>query len=113
MINQKEYLESVKSMRNHTKRLEREGDYWTQEERDKLVWMFNRGEGITEIAIQFQRTEPAVIQQIEKLDLYQRKENPSRCRNSMKPLACLCDTCRADKTACPRCVACVNAQEGI
>ena len=61
MINQKEYLESVKSMRNHTKRLEREGDYWTQEERDKLVWMFNRGEGITEIAIQFQRTEPAVI----------------------------------------------------
>ena len=112
MINEQEYFETVKSMRNHTKRLEREGDYWTQAEREKLVRMFGCGEGITEIAIQLQRTEPAVIQQIEKMDLYQRKENPSRSRNNDTPPSCLCNTCRADKTVCPRCVACVKAREG-
>lgn len=113
MINEREYSETVKSMRNRTKRLEREGDYWTQEEREKLVRMFGNGEGITDIAIQLQRTEPAVFQQIEKLDLYQRKENPIRHRNDPKPPSCLCDACQADETACPRCTSCVNAQEAV
>lgn len=113
MITNQEYLETVKSMRNRTTRLEREGDYWTQEEREKLVVLFDSGEGITDIAVQLQRTEPAVFQQIEKLDLYKRKENPVRHRDQFKPRGCLCDRCRLDVASCPRSAACVEEQEGI
>ena len=58
--------EAVTSMRNHTVRMDREGDYWTEEEKEQLVKLFREGEGITAIAIRLQRTEPAIMQQIEK-----------------------------------------------
>lgn len=108
MITNQEYLETVKSMRNRTTRLDREGDYWTQGEREKLVVLFDSGEGITDIAVQLQRTEPAVFQQIEKLDLYKRKENPVRHRDRFKPRSCLCDRCRLDVVSCPHSAACVE-----
>ena len=60
-----EYDESVKNMRNRTVRLDREGDYWTEEERETLIQKFHEGEGITAMALQLQRTESAIIQQIE------------------------------------------------
>lgn len=113
MITNQEYLETVKSMRNRTTRLDHEGDYWTQEEREKLARLFDSGEGITDIAIQLQRTEPAVFQQIEKLDLYQRKENPSRRRNDSPPSSCLCDRCRIDVASCPRRMDYLKEQEGM
>ena len=102
MITNQEYFETVKSMRKRTTRLEHEGDYWTQEEREKLSILFDSGAGLTDIAIQLQRTEPAVFQQIEKLDLYQRKEHPSRRRNDPLPSSCLCDRCRIGVTSCSR-----------
>lgn len=68
------YEESVKSMRNRTIRLDRHGDYWAAEEKEKLVRKFNEGEGITAMALEFQRTESAIIQQIETMDLYGRKK---------------------------------------
>ncbi len=75
-MGEKEFTESVKSLRKRTKKLEHEGDYWTQEKREKLTQMLDvELKGITDIAILLQRTEPAVAQQIEKLDLHQRKEN--------------------------------------
>lgn len=45
------YEESVKNMRNRTVRLDREGDYWTAEEKEELVQKFNEGEGITAMAL--------------------------------------------------------------
>lgn len=113
MITNQEYLETVKSMRKRTTRLDHEGDYWTQEEREKLVVLFDSGEGITDIAVQLQRTEPAVFRQIEKLDLYKRKENPVRHRDQFKPRGCLCDRCRIDVTSCPRRMDCLKEQEAI
>ena len=113
MITSQEYLETVKSMRKRTTRLEREGDYWTQEEREKLTRLFDSGAGLTDIAIQLQRTEPAVYQQAEKLDLYQRKEKPARHRNGPPPSFCLCDRCRIDVTSCPRRINCVKEQEDM
>ena len=114
MITSQEYLETVKSMRKRTARLEREGDYWTQEEREKLARLFDSGAGLTDIAIQLQRTEPAVYQQAEKLDLYQRKEKPARHRNDPPPPSfCLCDRCRVDVTSCPRRIDCVKEQEDM
>lgn len=58
--------EMIKSLRNRTVRLEHEGDYWTAEENERLKSMFSDNLGISEIALTLQRTEPAVMQQIEK-----------------------------------------------
>ena len=113
MITNQEYLETVKSMRKRTTRLEREGDFWTQEEREKLTRLFDSGAGLTDIAIQLQRTEPAVYQQAEKLDLYQRKEKPARHRNDSSPSSCLCDRCQLDEASCPRSVDCTKEQEAV
>lgn len=73
-----DYTESVKNMRNLAVRLDREGDYWTADERELLVQKLCEGEGITAMALELQRTEPAVIQQIEALALFGRKKkNPT------------------------------------
>ena len=113
MINDTNYREAVQSMRNRTTRLDREGDYWTDDEKEKLRFLFNNGEGIKEIAIQLQRSEPAVMQQIEKMDLYNRKENPRRCRSAPKMPHCLCEDCQLDRAFCPHCTACAGGQEAV
>lgn len=97
------FLESVRSMRNHESCLERAGDYWSDEERERLREMFDDGIGISEIAIRPQRTEPAVFQQIEKMDLYQRKTRPTRRKSvNSKDCNCHCPICEVDKQSCPR-----------
>ena len=69
------------------------------------------GVGITEIALELGRTEPAVYQQIEKMDLYGRKQNPQRQRNGKKPPECLCDRCMADPALCPLRIQCGVVKE--
>lgn len=113
MINEHGLREAVQSMRNRTTRLDREGDYWNDDEKEKLRFLFNNGEGITEIAIQLQRSEPAVMQQIEKMDLYQRKEYPQRSRNTSRAPRCLCENCSLDRAFCPRCTAYTGEQEAV
>lgn len=103
----------VKAMRKRTTRLEREGDYWSEEERRQLTSMFEEGYGLTEISIYLQRTEPAVMQQAEKLDLYHRKDNPSRRRSIPKAPACLCSICELDARSCPFCEAYLAVKEAI
>ena len=79
--------EGVINMRRRTVRLDREGDYWTDEEKQKLVQKFMEGEGITAIALELQRSESAIYQMIEKLDLYNRKVSLSvgnRFRNLLR-----------------------------
>lgn len=104
-------VEIVKNMRQRTTRLDREGDYWTEEEKAQLKSMFEEGIGITEIAMVLQRTEPAVMQQIEKMDLYQRERYPQRRKSVPKAPACLCSTCMLDRSFCPRCEARETTQE--
>lgn len=93
-------------MRNRTKRLDREGDYWSDDEREQLQAMFSEGIGISEIAVRLQRTEPAIFQQIEKMDLYDRKNNRLRSPRTPKPSSCLCGICQLDSAACPRVCTC-------
>lgn len=107
-------IQITKNMRSRTMRLEHEGDYWGDDEKRQLQEMFEDGVGITEMAIRLQRTEPAVNQQIEKMDLYGRKGNPIRFRrprNSRDASACLCERCGADPALCPRCEAAAAVQE--
>ena len=102
MINEHDYQEAVKSMRGRTSRLEREGDYWTADEKTHLQTMFEAGIGLTEMAILLQRTEPAVIQQVGKMDLYRREACPRRRRSVPKAPRCLCTACGLDPGFCPR-----------
>ena len=104
--------ESVINMRKRTVRLDREGDYWTDEEKAILVQKFETGEGITAIALELHRSEPAVCQMIEKLDLFNRKSQPQRRKSLPKPPVCLCENCQLDPALCPHCIHSVAASEG-
>ena len=112
MMNQNEYREAVRNMRQSPALLERSGDYWSDDDKEKLERLFNEGVGITEIAMILQRSETAVVQQIEKLDLYDRKRYPTRQRNCAAAAKCLCDTCIAAPAVCPLRSACLCSREG-
>ena len=86
MKNEKERLESIKQMRLGTSQLDREREYWTLEEREQLIRMYTSLVGITEIAIQLQRRESAIIQQIVKLGLFDLAENIPHRQRSEKSL---------------------------
>lgn len=103
--------EMIRRHRNGTIRFDREGEFWRDDEKLKVKMMFEEGYGISEIAIDVGRTEPAVMQQIEKMDLYQRAQNPKRHRAPPKAPVCLCSTCSLSPSLCPRCEARVAAQE--
>ena len=111
MRSEEAFQESVRSMRHQTLRADRAGDYLTDDDKNRLRILFDSGVGITEIALELGRTEPAVYQQIEKLDLYGRKQNPQRQRNGKKPPECLCGRCGNDPTSCPLRMQCSVAKE--
>lgn len=67
----------VIAVRRGEVKLAQEGKYHTQDEFDKVSLLFKKGQGITEIALEIQRTELATIQIVEKLDLFERKRSLS------------------------------------
>lgn len=101
-------FQNVINMRRGTVRLEREGNYWEEDEKEFLAELFNEGVGITQIASLLQRTEPAIMQQIEHMDLYERKQYPKRRRSLIKRAGCLCKrcsqylTCQCSPERCPK-----------
>lgn len=111
MLNEQDYTNTVKNMRKSAVRLERQGDYWSEEDKENLSKMFSEGVGITEMAVVLQRSESAVMQQIEKQDLYLRKQYPCRQKNCSTPAKCLCDACIVDLALCPLHSACLNVRE--
>ena len=99
MINEEEFRQSVLIMRSKGEKLDREGEYWSDEERGFLQSLFDSGTGITAIAIILQRTELAVIQQAQLMDLFtpphkKRKYSPRQPK-------CLCCNCKLDPALCP------------
>lgn len=98
MMNDKR--QQLQKLRNRMIRPEREGEYWTENEVATLTRKFCEGAGISEIAVALRRSEPAIMQQIEKLDLFDRKENPRRQRVA-RQLNCLCGRCGNDPALCP------------
>ena len=66
MRSEEAFQESVRSMRNQTLRADRAGDYWTDDEKNRLRILFDSGVGITEIALELGRTEPAFISRARK-----------------------------------------------
>lgn len=58
----------------------RQRDYWKEEERQMLQDMFYEGEGISDMAITFHRSEVAIINQINSMQLYEKVRNPRQKR---------------------------------
>ena len=112
MLNENELRKTVIRMRKRMIHFEHEGDYWSEDEKEQLVLMFESGCGITDMAIALQRTEPTICQQIEKMDLYRRKENVQRRKNAERKNGCLCSRCTADRSLCPRCINFEHFTEG-
>lgn len=52
------------ALRNGEIPSERSGEYWEEDEKSKLKRMFWNGAGISEMAVDLQRSENAVIQQL-------------------------------------------------
>lgn len=92
--------EEIVSLRKGEKRPERSGEYWSKEERQALIRDFIDGEGISEMAVKYQRTEPAVMQELKNADMF---ENQSRYRRKNRThgavAGCHCPTCTLN--ACP------------
>ena len=63
------------------------GDYWSEDDRQRLKSMFEEGEGISEIALRLERSESSVFQQLVSMDMFAdskisrtRKRSPSGCK---------------------------------
>lgn len=109
MISEKEFNQAVINMRTKTCKLEREGEYWTPEEREQLVEMFHEGIGMTKIAVILQRTEVAAMEQAKLLGLY--PAFAPKKRSAKRHLRCLCPDCKKDPSFCPHCKAYPETQE--
>ena len=102
-MTEEEYTQRVKDMRNRVVTLDREGKYWSDDDVKTLRAMFRGGTGITEIAVRLCRSETAIIQETEKLGLFERKYPPRLCTRGKAsvPNGCLCGKC-PEKGNCPR-----------
>lgn len=58
--------------------------YWTDEEREKIIDMHQNGVGISEMAVIFQRSEAAIFNQINHLELNRRTRSPNKSSNECK-----------------------------
>ena len=94
-------IEQIKALRSHAARPARENTYWSSGECEFLRTMYHDGTGITDIAILLQRSETAIMQQILKLDLFDRQSYPMRRKKKPK-YHCLCERCRLPEGECPR-----------
>lgn len=99
MLNDYEFRQTVMNMRNKVVLLEREGEYWSDEEREQMRCLFESGTGLTTIAMILQRTEMAVIQQGMLMNLF----SPPHIRKQYvhKPPRCRCPNCKVEPAQCP------------
>lgn len=106
----KEIKEQTIAMRTGELKMEREGTYWSNEERSYARQQFYDGIPINEIAIELQRSETAVQQQV--LPLYVRPpENTRKRQNAPRDAVCLCSNCTCDRSLCPLCQVYQQMQE--
>ena len=76
---------------------ERSGEYWTDAEKDELIRLFQDGDGISQIAMNLQRSENAIVQQLMVLGVMI-PTGTSRTRSS-RERKCHCPQCK--KWECP------------
>lgn len=86
--------DAIGRMRNNAIPIERNGDYWSKEECEKVAELFYQNYGITEIALNMQRTERAIYQQIIKQELFEAKNR--KCQE--RKVKCICSKCPVSNT---------------
>ena len=103
-MNPEEIKQKTMTMRSGMVRMLRDREYWTAEDIETLKNEYYAGTSTNEIAIMLDRSESAVYQKIEQLGLCIRSADASRRRNgTAKECVCLCESCKCDLSACPRC----------
>lgn len=103
-MNSEEIKNKTIAMRNGELPLLRDGEYWTDDERRRVQIMFEEGKPVNEIALELQRTERAVYQQISSMNLYViSPEKMRKHKSGPKEPVCLCSACSCDRSLCPRC----------
>ena len=91
-------VNEIIAMRMYGEGLDNDGQYWSEQDKKKLEDRFAEGVGITEIAMEFKRSEPAIVQMLMKGDHF-RTEIKSRNRSN-RGQRCLCGRC-PDCELCP------------
>lgn len=89
--------EQVRKMRDRTEPVDRQQEYWTDDELQRLESMFYEGVGITDMALTLQRSEMAVVNRI--TGYYRRVRAPRQYRAE-----CQCRKCAYyidGKCTCP------------
>ena len=69
---------------------QKQTSYWSNEEKAELETMFYKGVGITEMALHFSRSEPAIINMLDSMKLYVKM---TRNRNLSSSNKCRCPEC--------------------
>ena len=67
---------------------ERHREYWSDYEKNKLKEMFENGIGITEMALELQRSEMAIVNQLNAMGLFKKCRAPKKAKKE-----CLCPQC--------------------
>lgn len=90
------------ALRTGEKRAQRSGEFWSKEDQKKLTELFMEGEGISELALLFDRTEVSIFQQISKTGLLaMQSRSRNRQRKTPDDVQCLCPVCGV--TECKNC----------
>jgi len=89
--------EQIAALRKYGALSERSKAYWGDDERQQLEVMFCEGVDISEMALHFQRTELAILNQLISMNLYQKRRQTSpkepKCRCSQCDLREDCKKC--------------------
>lgn len=105
-MNQQELLTETIKIRKGETQLLREGDHWSDADREILQREYYSGTSYNEIAIMLQRSESAIHQQVERLGLCARNPFSTRKKSASSDAhSCLCKNCKCDHSLCPRCKA--------
>ena len=92
------------AMRSGKLQMQKDGNYWTEDERSTVRSLFEAGVPVNEIALELERSESAVYQQIYQMGLYVLAPEKKRNRRTApKEPSCLCAVCSCDCSLCPRC----------
>lgn len=101
--------DEIIALRTGKKVPRRSGDFWSPEEQKRLQQHFLEGDGLSKMALTFERTEIAIYQQLDKAGLLaqQCKSRNRKPKEPEKP-QCFCPTCAV--TNCQNCgKECANA----
>lgn len=106
-MTEEELRERTMEMRTGKRKMRREGCYWSPEEDELVEYKFYvLFESTTQIAIEHERQESAIIQRINYLaaQRYGNLKRPNQKKKLNSPPGCLCKDCTLDRSFCPRCI---------